>query len=101
MLARENYLKLGFQLFAQNWETPFAELDLIFQEQMSDQLTMVVVEVKRIRRSEMRDRWISPRQLGRLKQAVLWLGQKHPSVRLELCLVDEIDRVERIPFEEF
>ena len=87
-MAAGLYLLRGHRILGRRVHTPAAEVDLVARRGR----TLVVVEVKRRRRSSAETRWVEPEQVERLRAAARHLRRSAPwAVRVRIDLV-RIDR---------
>jgi putative endonuclease len=81
------YLARGYRILGRRVRTPAAEVDLVARRGR----TLVLVEVKRRRRSSGETRWVEPGQVERLRAAARHLRRSAPwaiSVRLDLVTIE-------------
>jgi putative endonuclease len=81
------YVARGYRVLGRRVRTPAAEVDLVARRGR----TLVLVEVKRRRRSSAETRWVEPAQVERLRAAARHLRRSAPwavAVRIDLVTID-------------
>jgi len=73
-IAKQYYLKKSYKFLRQRVKTPFAEVDLLFQNPRGH---LVLVEVKTSSVSAFREYRVTQRQRERLVRAMLFLAERY------------------------
>ncbi len=87
------YQKKGFRLLRQRWQTPFAEVDLIF-ERSHQPNKLLLVEVKKRKSEAFRHVALSASQRLRLIRVVIWLSELGYQVESHLVFVGKSNEIE-------
>ncbi len=82
--AIAHYKSKGWSFFKSEWNTPFGELDLVFQKAS----TLLIVEVKAVESIEFLERYFQSGQFERQKRILSWLNEFKHDVEFELFVLE-------------